>query len=238
MLGGDSYSFSAPALFDDLIFLFQHFSQINNKIVPSGFDDIPNLIKDMLLPDFNICSGTYKLNSIQIRSLKTLQNNFNAIYNNNNNSGSSSSQPPSSGLQNFSFQNNESIYITKQDITGMFSSFKSELLNSLNQVNSNNNHQNKHVTPQSFSQIGVDDTIGFKLDKLFEKKIRYNNHINNFKTHLENNTTPAALFYCRFPNPLLWSNPEFVKMHNARVKAVQEQFIKQDIEFLEKEIRI
>ena len=39
-----------------------------------------------------------------------------------------------------------------------------------------------------------------------------------------------------FLNPLLWSNPEFVKMHNARVKAVQEQFIKQDIEFLEKEI--
>jgi hypothetical protein len=75
-----------------------------------------------------------------------------------------------------------------------------------------------------------------KLNKLFEKKIRYNNHINNFKTHLENNSTPAALFYCRFPNPLLWSNPEFVKMHNARVKAVQEQFIKQDIEFLEKEI--
>ena len=83
----------------------------------------------------------------------------------------------------------------------------------------------------TFESIGVSEELGLKVERILNKKQRFENHISIYKTHLERNTTPAALFYCYFPRPFLWDDPDYVNMHNERIKQCQIQQLRKDIEY-------
>jgi hypothetical protein len=57
--------------------------------------------------------------------------------------------------------------------------------------------------------------------KSFDKIVRYENHLNMLKTHIENGATPPSLFFNRFPRPMLIDNAEFVDEYNDLIVKVQ-----------------
>ena len=59
--------------------------------------------------------------------------------------------------------------------------------------------------------------IGFNNDKILMAR----HHINIMNLHLENKTTPASLFFNRFPFPFYSHDEEFVQKYNNRIEEFQ-----------------
>ena len=74
--------------------------------------------------------------------------------------------------------------------------------------------------------------IGFNIDKVLMAK----HHINVMNLHLDSNTTPASLFYNRFPQPFFSHDEEFITVFNSRINEFQTQVMKDIIEFSNKKI--
>ena len=100
----------------------------------------------------------------------------------------------------------------------------------------NSNINKKEERPPTFESIGVSEDLGLKIERILNKKQRFENYISIYKTHLEKETTPASLFYCYFPRPFLWDDPDYVTMHNERIRKWQIQQMKQDIDYVNEKI--
>lgn len=70
-----------------------------------------------------------------------------------------------------------------------------------------------------------------------EKIHKYHNHINLFKTHIENETTPPALFFRNFPKPFLSDDENFINEYNDLVRKFQNEAMKMSIRYLEERIK-
>ena len=84
---------------------------------------------------------------------------------------------------------------------------------------------------QTFESIGVSEELGLKDVRIFNKKKLFENHISIYKTHLERDTTPAAVFYFYSPKTFFWDDPDYVNMHDERIKQCQIQQLRKDIEY-------
>lgn len=76
-------------------------------------------------------------------------------------------------------------------------------------------------TTSNLSNHNDEQTFGRYFNNIKRKLIKksyYLNHINQFKSHLENNTVPKELLYTKFPIPFLWDDEEFVKKHNQLIQ--------------------
>jgi hypothetical protein len=111
-------------------------------------------------------------------------------------------------------------------------------------VNANNsNIENETSRRKTLNDINPTQFVNFENSKdfissLFNKKHRYENHINIIKTHLQNETTPSSLFYNKFPTPLLNDDPEFVEAHNNLIKEFTTKSMKMSDHFLNNRITI
>ena len=106
----------------------------------------------------------------------------------------------------------------KIDQTQLFLNTASNGSNTNVENNRNMNSQRKtlnDIDPLLFTNFN--DSKDF-ISSLFNKKLRYENHIKIFKTHIENGTTPSSLFFNKFPRPLLSDDHEFVEEHNNLIK--------------------
>lgn len=100
----------------------------------------------------------------------------------------------------------------------------------------NSSVNNTFVKPPSFDEIGIDHNTGVKLERLINKKQRFNNIANILSTHVSESTTPSAYFFCYFPRPLFWDDADYVELHNARIKSIQTAWLSEDIKFIQKSI--
>ena len=105
-------------------------------------------------------------------------------------------------------------------------SLNTQINSSMNiSVNNNETHQNK--------PFYSDDLIRFNLEKMIMAK----HHINIMKLHIENNTTPASLFFNRFPLPFYAHDVEYIEKYNQRIKEFQNNVMNDIIHFSEKKIQ-
>ena len=98
------------------------------------------------------------------------------------------------------------------------------------------NIDQREVRPPTFESICLSEDLGLKIERILNKKERFENHISIYKTHLEKETTTASLFYSYFRRPFLWDDPYYVTMHNERIRKWQIQQMKQDIDYLNEKI--
>ena len=112
----------------------------------------------------------------------------------------------------------------------------SERVQKMEIANKQPSKSNNIVQQLSFNDIGIEQEAGIKLERLINKKLRYENHLNVFKTHLNRSTAPPSYFYCYFPKPFLWNDEDFVEMHNNRIKNTQKLWMEEDIKHIQKAI--
>ena len=88
--------------------------------------------------------------------------------------------------------------------------------------NSNNNFTSVEklisIDPSKFTNLELSRPF---LLSLFDKLLRYKNHIKVNQDYKNNNTTPSALFFNRFPEPHLIDDPDFVNEYNDRIRKFQ-----------------
>lgn len=109
--------------------------------------------------------------------------------------------------------------------------FQKEFENKFNEINNkielNRNNSPSLTVPDrsSTSQPRVEpDNFSHSktaISRLFNKLARYKNHIQMFKTHLNNKTSPPSLFFNRFPTPFLHDDETFVNNYNALIEDFQ-----------------
>lgn len=74
------------------------------------------------------------------------------------------------------------------------------------------------------------------ISSLFNKSLRYKNHVLIANRHLKEGTTPKMLFYRNYPQPFLSDDAEFINSYNNLVKDIQIKTLNLNIEFLQKRI--
>lgn len=60
-----------------------------------------------------------------------------------------------------------------------------------------------------------------RVKRIYNKHIRYNNHINIMKIHATRKTTPKSLFYNQFPLPFLKDDAVFIEAYNKIIAETQ-----------------
>lgn len=81
--------------------------------------------------------------------------------------------------------------------------------------------RNKEKTMESLLQDTVCKQLYFKTKKL----LRYRNHLSIFAIHENKGTTPATLFYGRFPPPFFVDDDDFINEHNKIISETQKRII-------------
>jgi hypothetical protein len=142
---------------------------------------------------------------------------------------------PSNSMCNFS---SDQVTFLKKHID----LFNAAILNSTNEIQS----FSQSSTFNKPKKLGIDDInpsafVNFNdskdfISSLYDKLLRYENHVKIFTTHLENNTTPSALFYNKFPEPFLNDDVEYVQKYNNLIAVFQAEAIILSKSFLEKRI--
>ena len=102
---------------------------------------------------------------------------------------------------------NDTIQLTRSD----FNKLKNEIVELKKLVNTNQNQSFNSI--RSISEINDNETLIKKIHNFFDKKIRYENHINIAKTHLSNKTVPKSLNHNNFPEPFLIDDKNYVEFY-------------------------
>lgn len=87
----------------------------------------------------------------------------------------------------------------------------------------NNYNEENHLACNDISFIPV----GY----LYEKIIKSESHINIMNYHINEKTTPKALFFGRFPAPYFKDDAEFIKAHNHIIEKTQNDIMNLIIDF-------
>ena len=123
------------------------------------------------------------------------------------------------------------------DIHDKILHLESTIQNPTNQnvQSSQHNPNNKPTSVEKLISIDPSKFVNLELSRpfllsLFDKLLRYKNHIKVNQDYKNNNTTPSALFYNRFPEPHLIDDPEFVNEYNARISKFQNETMSSIIE--------
>ncbi|CAF1142248.1 unnamed protein product, partial [Brachionus calyciflorus] len=110
--------------------------------------------------------------------------------------------------------------------------------------------KNKNRADKDYTEIDkyLNDENGRKLRRLYNKFLRYKNHMNIFEIHKERKTMPKSLFFCEFPSPFFHESKSYVDKHNDLILKCQDEFMKlitdeldsriNDIEIKMEEIKI
>ena len=140
---------------------------------------------------------------------------------------------PNTSICNFSREQSETFKT-------LIDSFNSAISNSTNNFNSQSSQNSRprrkgieDIDPALF--VNFEDSKSF-ISSLYNKLFRYENHIKIFKTHLDHNTTPSALFYNKFPEPFLNDDQEYVSKYNKLIDNFQHEVLNLSKSFLEKRI--
>ncbi len=195
--------------------------------------DVVQLLDCFLAPEFSIGAIKMKFKDKDVSSLKSIRLKFNINFNSSSDINNVSSNPQGmSSSQN----RNDGIFGLQSLIENLSQSVNSisERLNNIElKQSTGQNNQTKKLT---FNEIGVDEKLGLQIESLINKKQRFENHISIFETHLVKKTTPASLFHCYFPRPLLWDDHDYIDMHNQRNNKWQKEMLQEDSEYLKQKI--
>lgn len=206
----------------DLVQLFNIYAlntspfSINQSVV--------QFLDDCLNPSFKLSSATsgkISFNQRELSNLKRLKEKFTSVF-----------SEPAASASSHSATNYNTDQLSLQSIMQSLNL----LTQKVNSLESSNNTQSQSGVPPTFREIGIDQETGTKLERLINKKQRYNNISNVLTSHCSNSTAPSSYFYCYFPRPLLWYDQDFIDMHNTRIQSTQIAWLKEDIKFLQKSI--
>jgi hypothetical protein len=93
-----------------------------------------------------------------------------------------------------------------------------------------NNDSHKPLTSARLKEFRT------RIYRVYDKKIRMENHKRLFETHKTNKTVPQSLIYSRFPKPFLWDNQCAVDSHNSIIRKFQAMIIDDNIDKLSSQI--
>ena len=114
----------------------------------------------------------------------------------------------------------------KRDIMASMREENESLMNSFfDKINSQpktSGTQNSSNTPK----LSNSSNNSKQFNNLIDKKLRYNNHMMLFNTHIERKTTPPSLFFNRFPAPFLADDESFLKKYNDIIENLQINIMK------------
>ena len=97
-------------------------------------------------------------------------------------------------------------------------------LTSNNQINCN--QQSLTSTQTNIQESSFENTDSLKASNLFNKKLRYENHIKNSKLLIDNGKVFTQLSYKKLPLPFFSDNTEFVTKYNKLVNTFQSDTMK------------
>jgi hypothetical protein len=222
-LGNKVEFLTMSTLTSDLVALYLKFYESNNRL--SSDDSVcVHLLDDLIRPNFSFNSKTTKFDASQTSRLKEIREKWSAAQ----------SLPQALTLDSIK----ELLESLKRDMRSDVQQNISQINDRLSKIEKGNLGSDTIPKPKpTLKDIGINDELaGLKIERLFDTKLRYKNHISIFKSHLNQKTTPAALFFIRFPRPFLCDDEEYVKRHNSRIRKWQEQAMREDIEYLEEKI--
>jgi hypothetical protein len=112
------------------------------------------------------------------------------------------------------------------------------------QNNANNDHLEIHDNGNDVSydekMRKIDNFLRDRENKelvfLFNKQIRFRNHLAIAQIHFDNGTAPSSLFYNRFPRPLFPTNSNFIDKYNIIINNFQKETLKLITSTLENEL--
>jgi hypothetical protein len=141
------------------------------------------------------------------------------------------------GLTN---QQSDFLRIIHSKMSEVFNTHRSNYLDELFEARFkrlNINNQNDKSPALDFA---IKDKDFIKVKRDYNKRIRYQNHINNFNIHLNNKpmTTPDSLFYCRFPWPMFKDDEEFIKKYYDIIEDTQRRIMLLNVDHLNEKIMI
>jgi hypothetical protein len=141
------------------------------------------------------------------------------------------------GLTN---QQSDFLRIIHSKMSEVFNTHRSNYLDELLEARIKRFNINNQNDKSPALEIAVKDKDFIKVKRDYNKRIRYQNHINNFNIHLNNNpmTTPDSLFYCRFPWPMFKDDEDFIKKYYDIIEDTQKRIMLLNIEYLNEKITV
>jgi hypothetical protein len=139
---------------------------------------------------------------------------------------------------NFVFDNNLGILDEKtiETLSEVLKQFQSRSSHNRNNQPSNNKKNSlEDVKPENFKNLTESREF---IGTLFHKLARYENHLNVFNLHLNNKTTPSALFYNKFSQPFFTDIPDFVADYNKLILEFQIAVMKLIVKYLEMRVSL
>lgn len=137
----------------------------------------------------------------------------------------------------FSAEQKDKLRIVHSKMSEIFvtnsSKYLDEFLNNkLKRMNLNNN-----VDSEAFN-LAKNDKDFIKIKRNYNKRIRYQNHIDNFKIHLSNQplTTHSSLFYHRFPWPMIRDDDDYIKKYYDIIEDTQKKIMELNVDYFEEKI--
>ena len=101
--------------------------------------------------------------------------------------------------------------------------------------NNNNNNNNNNTISNNINSFHEAENL---VKNKYNKNIRYKHHIDTLKEHTKNQTSPPALFFNRFPTPMLHDDSNFVDKYNNLIQEFQKNTMGLIIDTLENRIEI
>ena len=137
----------------------------------------------------------------------------------------------------FSSEQKDKLRIVHSKMSEIFvtnsSKYLDEFLNNkLKRMNLNNNGDSEAYN------LAKNDKDFIKIKRNYNKRIRYQNHVDNFKIHLSNQplTTHSSLFYHRFPWPMVRDDDDYIKKYYDIIEDTQRKIMELNVVFFENKI--
>lgn len=86
------------------------------------------------------------------------------------------------------------------------------------------------------TSLDSNNKVTLQCKNIQRRILRKKNDIKLLEFHLNNETTPSALFFDKFPVPFLWHDEEAVNDHNQIVKEAQQKMLESSIKHLNRQL--
>jgi hypothetical protein len=110
--------------------------------------------------------------------------------------------------------------------------------------------ENKRISEMNLDSIGPDASERKKRTKtkiimhiynylkdIYSKILRYRNDVKCLEAHLRTKTAPEALYYTKFPEPLIRHDARYVDLHNKIVVETQIRIMVETIQYINAAIK-
>ena len=192
-----------------------------------------------------INSDSFCINNVEVpenqkRKLEEIKNQMDTVFKQNNIKKPDTTNPYN--LRNKNSSSNENIkLLINREISDLKDSILNELKSQLIELTSSLKADNQtklstNVDGNSEKTVEKFDDYFNEIKKNFNKKLRYNFHVNQFEKHLQNSTCPQSLNYDRFPIPFLQDDENFVNKYNQLIETFQRDTMALCIESLRERV--